>query len=160
MSVLFNPVRGTEAGIAKKPITEGNVYYAIDSGKMYIDTDKQRIAMGAAGAAIYYGNASGLVMDENTEMYTVPSTDVEGTPRVGDLILNSDGGFYKVERVGEGNYTCTLLSISGTGGGGSIEVQTRPVITKLELDSYSLINGSTSSRTISPLSVNAISRSN
>ena len=144
MSVLFNPVRGTEAGIAKMAVTDGNVYYATDSGKMYIDTDKQRIAMGAAGAAIYYGEAADLVMDENTEMYTIPGTAVKGTPKVGDLILNSDGGFYKVERVGEGNYTCTLLSISGTGGGGTIEVQTRPVITKLELDSYSLINGSTS----------------
>lgn len=144
MSVLFNPVRGTEAGIAKIKITDGNVYYAIDSGKMYIDADKQRIAMGAAGAAIYYGDAKGLVMDESTGYYTITSTDVKGTPKIGDLILNSDGGFYKVEILGEGIYICTLLSISGTGGGGAIEVQTRPVITKLELDSYSLINGSTS----------------
>lgn len=142
MSVLFNPVRGTEASIAKRPITEGNVYYAIDSGKMYVDTNKQRIAMGAAGAAIYYGTATDLKIDELTQTYSIGSDFVEGTPKVGDLILNSDGGFYKVGRVGESTYVCTLLSISGTGGG-SVVTQTRPKVTRWAVANTTLINGST-----------------
>lgn len=142
MSVLFNPVRGTEAGIAKIAVTEGNVYYATDSGKMYLDTDKQRIAMGAAGAAIYYGVATDLKIDETTQTYSIENSFVKGTPKVGDLILNSDGGFYKVERVGESAYICTLLSISGTGGG-SVVTETRPKVTKWSVENATLINGST-----------------
>jgi hypothetical protein len=138
--VLFQPVRTTEEKIKNIPRQDGYVYFTSDSGKIYMDTDSKRINLGATGAAIYYGDASNLTADNN-DYYNIDSYLVNGTPKTGDLILNSDGGFYKVERVENSVYICTLLSISGTGGG-PVAGQTRPEITKLRLDSYSLINGS------------------
>jgi hypothetical protein len=91
----------------------------------------------AAGASVFYGSAEELV--EENELYNIEKTKVEGYPRINDLILNSDGGFYKVEAVGDEYYTCTLLSVSGTGGGPAVEKV--PEITRLALDNYSLING-------------------
>ena len=55
--------------------------------------------MGAAGAAIYYGNAADLKENEDTETYFIEKNFINGTPKVGDLILNIDGGFYKVQNV-------------------------------------------------------------
>jgi hypothetical protein len=144
-NVAFRPVRGTEQAISRMEKSEGCLYFATDSGKIYMDTDIERVLMGSAsGAAIFYGKAADLKQDETSEYYNILKTDVlDGTPKSGDLILNSDGGFYKVEKISNEYYICTLLSISGTnGGGGSIIVENRPTITKLNLDSYSLINGS------------------
>jgi hypothetical protein len=56
-AVKFIPVRGLDAKIANpsvNPITDGYVYFATDSGKIYVDSHGERVIMGAAGAAIYY----------------------------------------------------------------------------------------------------------
>jgi hypothetical protein len=39
---------------------------------------------------------------------------------VDDLIINSDGAFYKIFKVDDnaGTYICTRIAISGSGGGG------------------------------------------
>lgn len=140
-SVKFIPVRGYDSKIQQAVVKDGYVYFATDSGKIYVDSQGQRTIMGSAGAAIYYSNIEGLTENEDTGYYSLPIADVSGSPKKGDLILNSDGGFYKVEYIGEENYTCTLLSISGTGGGGSTgSTTTRPSIT-LTLDNTNFING-------------------
>ena len=144
-NIAFRPVRGSESSILSQDIREGYVYFATDTGKIYTDTADERVLMGAAvGAAIFYGTAGELKRDEQTNYYNIVKTAVNGgTPKKGDLILNSDGGFYKVESISEEAFICSLLSVSGTGEGPVIR-KTQPEITKLELDSYSLINGSTS----------------
>jgi hypothetical protein len=116
--VLFQPVRITEDKLKNKAYQNGTVYFTSDSGKIYMDTTTERIAMGAAGIAIYYGNAKLDVKEEITE-YNLPKANVNGNAKVNDLIFNSDGGFYKVTDVGENYYTCTLLAVSGGGGTGS-----------------------------------------
>ena len=117
-AVQFIPVRGLDKNIASEavnPITDGYVYFATDSGKIYVDSRGERVVMGAAGAAIYYGT---LEKPEEVEGYfTFPVNTVSGTPKVGDLILNSDGGFYKVVTSSSAGLVCIQVSVSGTGDG-------------------------------------------
>jgi hypothetical protein len=112
---------------------------------MYLDTATERIpvgGVGGGGVSIYYGDAEAPAKDENTELYSIPITDVEDEfVKEGDLILNSDGGFYKVKSITEENYVCELLSISGIGGGGgSVVTEKKPTI-KFTINNTNLING-------------------
>ena len=135
----FIPVRGYDAKINKSEIKDGYVYFATDTGKIYVDSQGQRSAMGAAGAAIYYGISEKVAEDKDTGKFLIPKSEIKnGEPKMGDLILNADGGFYKVEQIRQENYVCELLSVSGTGGGGLSK--TRPSIL-LNLDNTNLING-------------------
>jgi len=138
--VKFIPVRGYDSKIQRAEVKDGWIYFATDSGKIYVDSQGQRTIMGSAGAAIYYGEVEKPEVNEDTGYATLPKSAVKGDPKKGDLILNSDGGFYKVELIGEENYTCELLSISGTGGGPGVSTTTRPSIT-LTLDNTNFING-------------------
>lgn len=116
--VLFQPVRTTEEKIKDMPRQEGYIYFTSDGGKIYMDTATERVGMGAAGVAIYYGDVE-LKQDEDIVTYTLPKDKVQGNAKVDDLIFNSDGGFYKVISVEADSYTCTLLAVSGGLGGGT-----------------------------------------
>ena len=112
---------------------------------MYLDTATERIpvgGVGGGGVSIYYGDAKAPAKDESTELYSIPIADVEDEfVKEGDLILNSDGGFYKVKSITEENYVCELLSISGIGGGGgSVVTEKKPTI-KFTINNTNLING-------------------
>ena len=122
MATKFIPVRGTENFIASIPVTNGYVYFAIDTGKIYVDTADERVSVGASGASIYYTDAT--VDKDNVavgEDYIVALIDPEGNPvnaRVNDLLINSDGTFYKVRAFDEeNNALCEMIAVSGTGGG-------------------------------------------
>ena len=93
-NMIFRPVKGTDRNIQALEKVEGSLYFATDSGKIYLDTDGQRIPMGggggsAEGASVFYGSAEELV--EENELYNIEKTKVEGYPRINDLILNSAG---------------------------------------------------------------------
>ena len=112
MATKFRPVRGTEEFIATLPVTNGQVYFALDSGKIYVDTEDERVSVGASGASIYYTYA--LVDKENVaigENYVVELRSPEGehltNVRINDLLINYDGTFYKVKDFDEeGNALC------------------------------------------------------
>ena len=123
----FRPVRGKDEKIQTLPVTDGYVYYAYDTGKIYIDKDSTRIAMGSAGSAIYYGEAESLTADED-ELYQFPIDSLENendSPKVDDIILNSDGAFYRIKSIEASYFVCELLSVSGNGTGTG-EVYKRP----------------------------------
>ena len=142
---IFTPVQSTEAKIKKQELQNGWLYFATDSGRMYLDTATERISVGGAGGggiAIYYGDAENPSKDETTSLYSILKTDVKDENlNKGDLILNSDGGFYKVESIVDEYYICNLLSISGVGGGGGIVVQEKKPSIKFSIDNTNLING-------------------
>ena len=143
---IFTPVQTTEATIKEQDIQHGYLYFATDTGRMYLDTATERIpvggGVGGGGVSIYYGDAKAPAKDESTELYSIPIADVEDEfVKKGDLILNSDGGFYKVKSITEENYVCELLSISGVGGGGgSVVTEKKPTI-KFTINNTNLING-------------------
>ena len=123
MATKFRPIRGIEDAIKALPITNGQLYFALDSGKIYVDTETERISVGTSGASIYYTYA--IVDKENVaegEDYVVELISPEGEKveaRVNDLLINYDGTFYKIRGFDEeGNALCAMLAVSGSGGGG------------------------------------------
>jgi len=142
---IFVPVQGSEKQIQKSAVQEGWLYIATDSGRMYLDTETGRIKVGGSGdgsggVGLHYGESKKPVKDN--ELYSILKTEVQGSfPQLGDLILNSDGGFYKVVDITDEAYICSLMSVSGTGDG------TGPAkaIPSLILDDFydvNIINGS------------------
>lgn len=143
--VSFRPVRGTESVINNMAIQDGYIYYAVDSGKIYLDKDDQRIGMGGSGAAIYYGKGDNLNSNEDDGTIYFPIESLEDSsivPKINDIILNHDGAFYRVIAANKDILDCVLLSVSGTGSGGNTGFrQTQPTI-KVESPNTTLINGS------------------
>lgn len=143
LNPIFTPVQTTESVIKNLDIQNGWLYFATDSGRMYLDTIDDRISVGGSGGgvAIYYGESQNPEYNKDTELYSILKDDVKDTSlKVGDLILNSDGGFYKVKVISEEYYICTLLSISGVNGN-----VTSKAIPSLILDDFydtNIINGS------------------
>ena len=119
--LFFNPVRGTEASIENFRITEGYIYFATDSGKIYLDTATERIVAGGSGASVMYANAEKVIANtDNT--YTILFSyldDQNALPKAEDLIINSDGRFFRINYydAAAGLINCKLIAVSGTGGG-------------------------------------------
>ena len=145
----FRPVTGTEEQINNVQKNPGYVYFASDTGKIFVDLDNEhRLAMGGSGVAVVYGNATGLEADEQGH-YTLDFDCLEEDVLIkeGDLILNNlDGGFYRVLEVDQDEETmlCQRLSISGNGSGGGTGtggVTKKIGITLDSLETSNLING-------------------
>lgn len=119
--IPFRPYQGYDKIIQAQDIVDGNIYFAADSGKIYLDKEGSRIAMGGGGAAVLYAQASNIIANPD-DTYTIKLMDLQegsSTPKENDLIINSDGRFFKVssvDTVGE-IVRCTLIAVSGTGGG-------------------------------------------
>jgi hypothetical protein len=89
-NIIFQPVRATEAIIHERypdPI-DGYVYFAYDTGNIYMDKDGGRYLMSSAGGAgigvIYtHGDSSEIVKvdpeDENSFIYTMPMSILDNS---------------------------------------------------------------------------------
>lgn len=151
----FIPVRGTDEQIqALSDFHDGYFYVATDSGKLYMDTENSRIAIGGSGSGsgtpVLYANAEPVLTSDG--FYTLLKSELEDQTaivQVDDLILNADGSFYRVlsiatEQAEDGSekviYTCKKISTGGNGGSDS-----KATTTKLELVDWSInqtfING-------------------
>lgn len=121
MAVQFVPVRGKEKNIEVLDKQEGRLYFTTDTGKILMDvSNDERIILGGSGASLYYALCENVI--ENADgTYSLPNNSLEdqsAKPKEGDLIINSDGAFYKVLIINEDNFVCNRLAVSGTGGGG------------------------------------------
>ena len=148
----FRPVTGTEAQIEGTQKNPGYVYFASDTGKIFVDLDNEhRIAMGGAGVSVLYGEAPKGLSPDEFGGYTLSFDDLEEDvlPKEGDLILNTtDGVFYRVTRVDTDERTmyCAILAVSGSGGGGGGGASSLAKAIGLKLESLAtsnLINGQT-----------------
>ena len=145
MAEIFQPVRGTEEAIKTKyqDIHEGYLYFAYDTGNIYIDKDGARYQMGSNSTGIIYanGNDSNIIKadpeDDASTIYLMNSSALENPnslPQPNSLILNTDGRFFRVLSIDETTkiITVTLLAVSGTGGtGGGGE---GPIVTSRDVD--------------------------
>jgi len=142
MAVKFRPVRGTESQIEMQQISDGYIYFATDSGHIYVDKDGERITMGGAGIAWYYAYQAEVAQDDN-DNYIIPASavDTDQIVKIDDLLINTDGAFYKVLSYSNDNYLCSQIAVSGSGGGGG-----GPVIEDdltLSIDSSTIDRGMT-----------------
>lgn len=119
--ISFRPIRGLESKIVSQDIRDGYIYFATDSGKIFVDTQNERHTLGGSGAAILYSTSDILANTDDT--YTIlysELNDSNAIPKEGDLIINSDGRFFRVNYgdPASGVINCDLIAVSGTGGGG------------------------------------------
>lgn len=119
----FRPYRGKDSTIQGIPYSNGYVYFATDTGRIYLDYDGERLAMGGNGASLFYANDTDVKQDLMDYYHIDKSTlaDQTASVKINDLIINSDGAFYRVIETETGLDTlqCVRIAVSGTGGGGS-----------------------------------------
>ena len=119
MAIKFRPVRGTESQIEMQAVEDGYIYFATDSGHIYIDKDGERKSMGGTGIAWYYADQSTVEQDDNDYFILSLSRVDASNVKINDLIINTDGAFYKVLNYNSnGDYMCSKIAVSGSGGGG------------------------------------------
>lgn len=129
----FNPIMGSEKIILQQEPHTGALYFTTDTRKIYFDADGSGVKMPMGGnIGLFYGNMKLTVpaIDGQKE-FGFAITDIIGNedgidilqPNVNDLILNSDGCFYKVlSSSGSGldlRLNTEKLTIAGTGGNGN-----------------------------------------
>ncbi len=142
----FLPARGKEADILMREPTNGTMWFATDTRKIYYSDGTKFISM-SGNSGIYYGNMriSGTPIIGKTDYDFLPE-DIEGNenndnpiiPNSNDLIFNSpDNSFYRVIEVekDENNSIIIhtrLLTVAGSGGSGG--GGTEPVVGKMVLN--------------------------
>lgn len=141
---VFQPVRGTEEKIERifKDIHDGYLYFAYDSGNIYLDKDGHRYLMGgtngsgSSGFSWANGSEDDIIKvseDEDDTSYKIPLSVLEDStvPKVDSLILNSDGRFFRVMEIdiAENQIIANLIAVSGSGEGSG----TIPSVNDLDL---------------------------
>lgn len=127
LATQFIPVRGLEEKILEKEHNNGYVYFATDTGKIYIDTPEENKKLMGGSSGIFY--ARHIHIDtptpeqEDFEFYLSELDDTDRVPQKDDLILNiPDGCFYRVDSVEyfEDNTIIYVkrMTLAGGGGGG------------------------------------------
>lgn len=124
MNIPFIPFQGTETVIGKTDRVPGSIYFATDTGKIFLDTQEDRIAVGGGGVAILYANDKEISKDLTDFSFVLSfdalTGDKKTAPKENDLIINADGRFFKVKSYNKDTkkIKCSLIAVSGTGGGG------------------------------------------
>lgn len=121
-NLRFAPVQGTEKKIRESNKVPGKVSFATDSGRIFLDLDTEnRISMGGAGASVFLGDEQNVKINpDNTYELSLDSLGDNFTAlKQNDIIINSDGRFFKVDSIKDGDTAvCSLLAVSGSGGNG------------------------------------------
>lgn len=152
--IKFWPIRGTEEQVKAQPYYDGKIYFTTDTNKIYLDVNGDHHLMGGGG-----GNGSGITYAHGTESQIVKASgsetdnnyfiDLEAlddssvAPMEDDLILNSDGRFFRVVSYDSATkkIAALLLAVSGSGGGGGDTVKRRYKINLEKPNPSTLING-------------------
>jgi len=160
MAIKFRPVRGTEETILKTEKTEGYVYFATDTGKIYLDTsDETRIAVGGSGdgggnSSVYYAKAD-AINEFSDGYYHIAFSELEDETLItvpkDALIINKDGSFYRVVKAEDKILYCSIIAVSGgTGGGSSSLAKKIYVDLEKKVNTSNYINGQKAYAIITP----------
>ena len=118
----FIPVMGNSEKISAASYAEGFTYFETDTGRIYVDTNGERKIFGGGGVEIFYASSTNITESFYDESFNIPFVDLENEEAQlspDDLIINSDGRFFKVIEFDSdsGLINCSLIAVSGTGGG-------------------------------------------
>lgn len=125
--LAFIPVQGPENKILNNENhpKEGHIYFTTDTKKIFLGKNDKFIPI-CEKNAFFYGNKdvgwdnSGAIPPKD-QIFSIDKKEIEGNdiPEKNDLILNTDGCFYKVISVNDAlEITTTRLTLQGSGGGG------------------------------------------
>ena len=125
-SIPFQVVRGTEDEIKHiSYIEEGTLYFSTDTKRIYYGSKEHTLISMGGNSGFAYGTYSDLSIDELSPEFVDPlnfDTDEPIGLNEGDLILNSNGGFYKIVSISkEGDnyiYGTNRITVTGGSGGG------------------------------------------
>ncbi len=153
--------RGLEKHKDAFATVDGALYFAYDSGNIYLSKNNRYYAMGSgssSGISYAHGTAAEIIKaepeDESSFVYQMPISVLDDNSvmlHADTLILNSDGRFFRVNSVDEINNLiyATLLVVSGTGGGGSgVIYSDRSKMGKIDPESKYFINGQSAKITV------------
>ena len=115
-NTAFRVVRGTDDKISIMPNIDGSVYFATDSKKIYLDNAGKRMSMGG-NTGVYYATADFEGMEGPEFFFTFDDIEGDNIPNPDDLIINSDGSFYRVLEKVDDEIKTSRLTIAGTGDG-------------------------------------------
>ena len=136
--IKFWPIRCTEDQMKSQLYYDGKLYFTTDTNKIYLDVNGSHHLMGGSG-----GNGSGITYAHGTESQITKASGSETdnnyfielealddpsiSPKEDDLILNSDGRFFRVIDYSPvtQKISALLLAVSGSGGGGGDAVKRR-----------------------------------
>ena len=77
--IKFRPARMIEDNIPPfSESTNGYIWFAIDTGRIYLDTSSERVTVGGNGAAIIYGNFPSSVEPDEAGFYSFNISDLDG----------------------------------------------------------------------------------
>ena len=91
---VFRAVYGLDADILGKEYKDGYIYFATDSGRIYLDTTengmaKNKVAMGGSGASLFYAYDETVVKKPgDIHILTISTIDGSDTIKEDDLIIN------------------------------------------------------------------------
>lgn len=127
-SLTFQPIQGSEANINKLPNHNGYLYFAYDTGNIYLDRNNARFLMGSSSAGFFWCNGTeedivkiDLDNPKDPSYYIFLSALEDNViPKENGLILNSDGRFFRVKKIliNDNKILADLVAVSGSGGGG------------------------------------------
>ena len=146
LSTTFKPARAIESKIPPydSVTTNGYVWFAVDTGRIYVDTPTERVSVGSSGVSILYGEFPKDIEpnEEGKYEFSIDHLAKESSkPHVNDLVLNSDGTFYKIlEILSETTLICTVVSISGGTSDGPVASGKRTSLSINPVANTSLIN--------------------
>ena len=141
--VKFKPIYGPSERLTPDacPIVPGQILFETDTGKIFLDASSEdRISVGgsSSGASLYY-STQGQEGDtiEPSEIYmgyyllnrSQLDADEDAKPKEDDLLICADGAFYRIANILEnGDFLCTRMAISGSGGGGVITIEDTAIL--------------------------------
>lgn len=119
-NIAFTPIRGLEQDIRKIDYHEGYIYFAEDSGKIFLDSNNDRTVMGGAGVSVFFAHEDRVSTNIITDVHTLFLKNIEAKEiQPDDLIINTTNGcFYRVINIVDDKVNCYQVAVSGSGGGG------------------------------------------
>lgn len=124
----FRIMRGPEANLLNKPFSDGFVYVAIDTKRIYMDTyfndvPQNKLPIGGGNSGIFYANKT--FIDSSDLSFTIDDIEGNELPSVNDIIINYKSknelrdGFYRVTSVitSTNSVETEYLPVGGGGSG-------------------------------------------
>jgi len=145
LNTVFRPARAIEEKIPPyDATTNGYIWFAVDTGRIYLDTSTERVMVGSNGVAVLYGEFPKAAEPNEEGKYEFSIEDLaEGSskPHINDLVLNSDGAFYKILEINGTQLICQQLAVSGGGNGTITPSGSRTSLKIIDPPNKFLING-------------------
>lgn len=116
----FHPIQCTSYQLESLTPHDGEVYFVTDTHQLYLAKQGSMIEM-CGGTNIFYGTKEIEYVNDGNEQnpevfFTLEDIDGDKNLMVNDLILNTDGCFYKVIDISGDNFQTKRITLSGTGG--------------------------------------------